>query len=169
MSSSPEPLRAERCPGRRGGPVMRTAQPALAGRVAQRPDRGEGGFTLIEVLVCTLVLTTGMIGIAGMLAVTTQMQIGAREGARSTRLAQDKIDELSELDFETAPAIAVGGSLTANNANHFQTLPSPLAGITLRWAVAAGPNDDTRILTVRVINLRAQQHRVKELTTIIRE
>jgi hypothetical protein len=157
--SSPEPLRAER------GPDSRSPGEGGLGR----RSLGEGGFTLIEVLICTLVLTTGMIGIAGMLAVTTQMQIGAREGARSTRLAQDKIDELSELDFETAPAILVGGNLNANAANYFQTLPSPLAGITLRWRVWAGPTDETRILTVRVINLRAQQHRVKELTTIIRE
>src|SRR5688572_19027444 len=60
------------------------------------------GFTLVEVMICTLILTTGMLGIAGLLGVTTQMHQGAREAARSTRLAQEKIDELMKLDFDTA-------------------------------------------------------------------
>jgi Tfp pilus assembly protein PilV len=117
-------------------------------------------------MICTLILTIGMVAIAALLAVTTQMQIGAREAARSTRLAQDKIDALMKLNFATAPAVAVGGSLTANVANYSET---PSTGITLRWAVAAGPTDDTRVLTLRVVNLRAQQYRETNLATIIRQ
>lgn len=121
----------------------------------------------MEVLICTLILTTGLIAIAGLLAVTTQMHVGAREVTRSTRLAQDKVDELMKLNFASAPAVAVGGSLTANVANYFET---PVTGVTLRWAVAAGPADDTRVLTVRVNNVRTQQYgRQIELSTIIRQ
>jgi hypothetical protein len=101
-----------------------------------------------------------------MLAVTTQMQIGAREAARSTRLAQDKIDELMKLDFEDDPQVAVGGDLDDDVADHTET---PLAGITLRWAVTPGPTAGTRVLSVRVVNLRAQQYRHTDLATIIRE
>ena len=136
------------------------------------PDRrggGEGGFTLVEVLICTLILTVGMLAIAALLGVTTQMQIGARESARSTRLAQDKIDELMRLDLDSDPEVALGGDLDANDEDHFETLASPLSGITIRWLVAAGPTDDTRVLTVRVVNLRAQQYRQTNLATIIRE
>jgi hypothetical protein len=95
------------------------------------------------------------------------MQIGAREAARSTRLAQDKIDELMKLNFSSAPEIALvpGGNLDANVANYSET---PLTGVTLRWAVAEGPTDDLRVLTLRVVNLRTQQYRQTELTTIIR-
>jgi len=156
---------SERGRGRRSGPLTRTARPALARRVAQRPDRREGGFTLVEVLVCTFILTVGMVSIAGLLAVTIQAQIGARESARSTRLAQEKVDELMKLNF-TAADVAVGGSLTANVANHNEIA---IPGVTLRWLVAAGPTDDTRVLTVRVDNLRAQQQRRADLTTIIRQ
>jgi len=153
-----------------------TAGRAFTARLARREaapyvsdETAEGGFTLIETLISTLVLTIGMIAIAAMLAVTTQMQIGAREAARSTRLAQDKIDELSALDFETDAEVFVGGNLDANVANHFST---PLDGTTVRWLVATGPtgvNTDTRMLTVRVINMRAQQYRQTQMTTIIRE
>jgi Tfp pilus assembly protein PilV len=112
-----------------------------------------------------LVLTIGLMAIAGMLAVTTQMQIGAREAARSTRLAQDKVDELMKLNFTSAAAVAVGGGLDSNVTGYSET---PLEGVTLRWAVAAGPTDDLRVLTLRVVNLRTQQYRQTELTTIIR-
>lgn len=131
-----------------------------------RSVREERGFTLIEVMICTLILATGMLGIAGLLAVATQMQIGAREAARSMRLAQEKVDQLMKLDFDTSEAVAVGGSLTENSEDHFE---EPVSGVTVRWAVAAGPVDDTRVLTVRVVNLRAQQYRETDMTTIIRE
>jgi prepilin-type N-terminal cleavage/methylation domain-containing protein len=127
---------------------------------------GERGFTLVEVLICTLILTTGMLAIAGLLGVSTQMQIGAREAARSMRLAQERVDQLMKMDFDTADEIAVGGSLTENSADHFE---QPLGGITVRWAVADGPVEDTRVVTVRVVNLRAMQYRETDMTTIIRE
>ena len=137
-------------------------------RPSQRNKRSrtEGGFTLVEVLICTLILTTGMLAIAGLLGVSTQMQIGAREAARSMRLAQEKVDQLMKMDFDTADEVAVGGSLTENSDNHFE---EPLGGITVRWAVADGPVEDTRVVTIRVVNLRAQQYRETDMTTIIRE
>jgi len=123
----------------------------------------------VEVLICTLILTTGMLAIAGLLAVTTGMHVGAREAARSTRLAQDKIDELMKLNFTSDAEVAVGGSLSANDADHFETNPDGLDGITIRWEVAAGPVADTRILTVRVESTRSQLYgREVELSTIIR-
>ena len=151
----------------RSGPPWRTAKPALASRVAQRPDLSEGGFTLIEVMISTLVLTIGLVGIAGMLAVTTQAHIGARESARSVRLAQEKLDELLLMPF-TSAAVAVGGSLDANVANYFEAADD---GITVRWLVANGPmlNDDTRYITVRVVNMRGQQYRNTEVSSLIRD
>lgn len=125
------------------------------------------GFTLVEVMICTLILTTGMLAIAGLLAVTTQMHVGAREAARATRLAEEKVDELMKLNFAISASVAIGGDLEANEANYFE---EPLDGVTVRWAVANGPVDDTRVLTVRVVNLRARQYgREVELSTIIRQ
>lgn len=126
----------------------------------------DSGFTLIEVMVSMLVLTIGLVGIAAMLALTTQMHIGARENARSTRLAQDKFDELMKLNFASDPRVAVGGDLTSNVANYSDT---PTTGVTLRWVVEAGPTDDTRSVTVRVLNEASQQYRQTDLSTIIRQ
>lgn len=113
-----------------------------------------------------VVLTVGLVGIAALLAVTTQMHIGARESARSTRLAQDKFDELMKLNFDADPEVAVGGSLDADEDDYFE---QPTTGITVRWVVADGPTDDTRVVTVRVLNERAQQYRTTDLSTIIRQ
>lgn len=144
-----------------------------AARSACSKTRKDQGFTLVEVMICTLILTTGLIAIAAMLAFTVQQQIGAREAARSMRLAQARVDELMKADFTTSPALAICANiqtcLTTNFANHFETAPDGLNGITVRWAVAAGPAADTRIVSVRVINLRAQQQRELNLATIIRD
>lgn len=130
------------------------------------PDRrGEGGFTLVEVLVSTLVLTIGLIGTAGLLVVTMTQQIAARESTRSVRLANDKLDELMTLPFNS-PAISIGGDVNTDVGNYSD---SPADGIDVRWAVTAGPTSGTRVLTVRVINRRALQNRQTELLTIVRE
>jgi prepilin-type N-terminal cleavage/methylation domain-containing protein len=137
--------------------------------VSSSPDRlrRDGGFTLVEVLICTLILSIGTLAIAGLLGVTTHMHMGAREATRATRLAQEKLDELMKQNFSVNPSIAIGGNLDANVANYFET---PIQGVTTRWAVQAGPAADTRVVTVRVINVRARQFgRQVELTTIVRQ
>jgi type II secretory pathway component PulJ len=130
---------------------------------------GEDGFTLIEVLICTLVLTTGLLALAALLGVTANMQIGAREGARSMRLAHQTINEFMGQDFDSFSSIGIGGSLTDDVAFHYENEPDGLTGIVVRWVVTAGPVDDTRYITVRVINPRARQYQTTDLTTIIRE
>ena len=137
--------------------------PRASGR--RGTQSGDEGFTLVEVLISMVVLTVGLVGIAALLAITTQMHIGARESARSTRLAQDKFDDLMKLNFAD-PEVAVGGSLDSDEDDYYE---QPMAGVTVRWAVAAGPTDDTRVVTVRVLNERAQQYRTTELVTIIRQ
>ena len=126
---------------------------SASGSRGARPN--DEGFTLVEVLISMVVLTVGLVGIAAMLAITTQMHIGARESARSTRLAQDKFDELMKLDFDADPEVAVGGSLDSDEDDYFE---QPMTGVTVRWAVADGPTDDTRVVTVRVLNEQAQQY-----------
>ena len=137
------------------------------------PCNNDRGFTLVEVLICTLILTTGSLAIAALLAVTTTMQITAKESTRSSRLAEQKIDELMKANFTTNTKVAVGGSLSSDVANHFDTPTdengNALTAITRRWTVAAGPATDTRILTVRVVNNGSLQTGNTDLSTIIRQ
>ena len=60
---------------------MSSSPEALRGRLRGTRPAGDAGFTLVEVMICTLILTIGMVAIAGLLAVTTSMQIGALASA----------------------------------------------------------------------------------------
>ena len=118
----------------------------------------------------TLVLVVGLVSMAQLLAVTTQLHIGAREAARGTRVAQAKVDELMKLNFNRAPAIQptpLGtDSLSTDVANYFD---QPAPGLTRRWLVQAGPVVDTRLLTIRVLNGGTVNNgRQIDLVTVIR-
>lgn len=133
--------------------------------------RSEVGFSLIEVLVATLVMTVGLVSLVQLLAVSTVMHADAREATTATQYAQAKIDELAKLNLSTAAAVQITpvtpDSLANNVTNYFDT---PQTGVTRRWRVQAGPTGDTRIVTVRVINIRARQYGAQvDLTTIIRQ
>lgn len=103
--------------------------------------------------MATVIMTIGLVSTAELLAITLRMQQLGRNQTAAVRLAQDKVDQLMSLNFDTATSIAIGGSLTSNVANHNDTV----TGYTRRWVVAAGPVDPSsvsanlRLLTVRVI------------------
>jgi hypothetical protein len=107
-------------------------------------------------MVATVIVTVGMVALAELMAVSLRMQMLGRNQTEAVRLAQDKLDQLMSLNFDTALEIQVGGSLDSNQTNHFDTVP----GYTRRWAVTAGPVDpvhggiDLRDLTIRVISDR---------------
>ena len=113
------------------------------------------GFTLVEVIVAMLICVVGLVAMAGLLAVTLRMQQLGRNSTSAVRMAQDKIDELSAMNFNTEPQISCGGSLTTNAANH-NDVPV-VNGVNQpyrrRWLVQAGPDADPqlRMVTVRLI------------------
>lgn len=97
-----------------------------------------------------VILTVGLVSMAELLAVSLRLQQLGRNGTQAVRLAQDKMDQLMSLNFTTAATIQIGGSLTANEADHFDT---DVPGYTRRWLVEAGPDGDPdlRQITIRVI------------------
>ena len=94
--------------------------------------RSEAGFSLVETMVASLVLTIGLVGLAQLLAVATIMHSDARQATTGTVLAQAKLDELMKADFSMNSAVALGGSIASNMANYFDQPESrhraPLAG-----------------------------------------
>ncbi len=112
----------------------------------------ERGFTLIEALVATLVLTIGLVATAQLLAVSLRMHQIGRNSTAATRLAQDKFEELMKLQFSN-PAIQVNATdtLASNVANYYDTPAN--SGYTRRWRVEAGPgaNPSLRIVTIRIV------------------
>ena len=57
------------------------------------------GFSLIEVLVATLLLATALVTLAQLFALSTQSNIGARNTTFSALLAQQKLEELRSLTW----------------------------------------------------------------------
>lgn len=101
-------------------------------------------------MVAMVILTIGLVSLAELLAISLRMQQLGRNETEAVRLATDKLDQLNSLNFDTAATIQIGGSLTANVADHFDT---DVQGYTRRWLVEAGPdgNPDLRQITIRVI------------------
>ena len=114
------------------------------------------GFTLVEALIATVILTVGLVSLAEMMAITIRMQMLGHNETSATRMAQEKMDQLMSLNFDTAAEIQIGGSLTADVANYNDT-PEP--GYKRRWVVVAGPVDpgavaaNLRQVTVRITPL----------------
>ena len=129
----------------------------------------ERGFTLIEAIVAMLVCTVGLVAMAELMAVTLRLQQLGRNSTSAVRLAQDKVDELTTMTFDTTspkynPQVGCGGALTGTPANHFDTpkedngTPGNFAddtvtkGYTRNWLIGPGPDGmaSLRTVTVRV-------------------
>jgi type II secretory pathway pseudopilin PulG len=147
-------------------------------------SNNERGFTLVEAVVAMMVCTVGLVAMAELMAVTLRLQQLGRNSTSAVRLAQDKIDELTTMNFITNPTAACGGSIDANEADHFDTPmqdngtpddptdDTVMKGYTRRWIISAGPDADPNLreVTVRVIP-EVNDRRVAtpyDLTTVIR-
>lgn len=58
---------------------------------------GEGGFSILEVLVASVILMVGLIAVAQMFVVSTQENMAARRVTTTAVLAQQKIEQLRAL------------------------------------------------------------------------
>jgi prepilin-type N-terminal cleavage/methylation domain-containing protein len=137
------------------------------------------GFTLIEALIATVILTIAMVSMAELMAIMLRMQMLGRNQTAATRLAQDKVDELMTQDFNTNPSVAIGGSLTDNLDNYSDQPTDPDGnnlGYSRRWQILAGPADpnvpanSVRILKIRIIPIVTDLRTAPsvDMTTLIR-
>lgn len=124
-----------------------------------------------------LIATIGLVSLAELLAVTLRLQQLGRNETAAVRLAEDLMDQLRSLNFDTAASIQLGaggaaaGSLTADVADYNDTVP----GYRRRWRVEAGPASaagavpDLRQVTIRVIPIVNDNRTVStyELVTFI--
>jgi hypothetical protein len=132
----------------------------------QNSRRSEAGFSLVETMVASLVLTVGLVGLAQLLAVATVMHSDARHATSGTVLAQAKLDELMKSDTLVLSSVQLG-SIASNMAPYFD---EPENGVTRRWQINNGPVPNTWLLKVTVEDKGGRLYGGSQtLTTVIRE
>ncbi|HML17310.1 MAG TPA: type II secretion system protein [Bryobacteraceae bacterium] len=90
----------------------------------QRPN----GFTLLEVLVATLIMSIAVAGLLGALAATTRNAARLTDYDRATLLAKSKMDELLA-DQHIQRKVPIEGSFD----------PAQLGGVTAGWRAMVTP------------------------------
>lgn len=65
-------------------------------------NRNEKGFTLLEVLVSMVIFSFGILGVLNMQLLSTTMNVKSRGMTEGVIAAQNKIEELSALDYDNA-------------------------------------------------------------------
>jgi prepilin-type N-terminal cleavage/methylation domain-containing protein len=102
--------------------------------------RSTRGFSLVELLVSIVVLSTGVLLLAGGSIFVTRNLARARMNTVAGAMAQAKADELRAVAAVGAPACR--SPLFAGS-----TSPTTSAGVTMSWTVGSGAS----MRTVRVI------------------
>ena len=112
-----------------------------------------------------LVCTVGLVSLAELMAVTLRLQQLGRNSTSAVRLAQDKLDDLTNKGFQSGdPEIACGGLLTDDIADHSEVAvddnntPADNTddtglGYRVRWVIANGPDGDLNLRQVTILVL----------------
>ncbi|MBI2073204.1 MAG: prepilin-type N-terminal cleavage/methylation domain-containing protein [Gemmatimonadetes bacterium] len=122
----------------------------------------EAGFTLAELMVAVLLLVVGVLAVASIMATATLRQVRSTVVTEMTALAESKVEELrAHAIYKSADTVQVslGGSLTTSEADHADTVTSPVGRPYIRrWLIEAGVAG-TRRATLRIAS--EQQSRVR--------
>lgn len=117
-------------------------------------DRSREGFTLIEVLVAIVLLTIGLLPVAGALGAASSGS--ARAGVRGevAELTFGKLEDLRSMARSKAVAdtmeMTMGGSLLTSLTDHADTVTTSQGiPVVRRWTVVAGPVPRSREVQVR--------------------
>jgi type IV pilus assembly protein PilV len=93
----------------------------------------EKGFTLMEVLVATVVLSLGLLGLEKMHLTAIQVNTIASRLTQATTLAQDRVERLMAMPYND-PLLA---DTTPTGTFTSYTDPNPPQGYTITWRVDA--------------------------------
>jgi type IV pilus assembly protein PilV len=91
----------------------------------------EKGFTLTEVLVATVVLSLGLLGLERMHIAAIQVNTIASRLTQATTLAQDRAEQLMALPYNDAMLVDTTGPGLSTS----YTDPNPPQGYTITWKV----------------------------------
>ncbi len=78
-------------------------------------NRGQAGFTIIEVLIAMVILTVALLGLSSMNVYSIKYNDNAKRNTAAVALAQDKLEELKNRSFVDS---TLNDSNTNNNATY---------------------------------------------------
>lgn len=105
--------------------------------MAHKHKKNEQGFTLLEVLLASVILAVGLLGVAALQLTAINGNAYAMKVSEATRLASERIEELQNMaDSDLA--------LTSEDG-----VQEAVDGMTRTTAIAAGP-EGTQQITVTV-------------------
>jgi Tfp pilus assembly protein PilV len=144
-------------------------------------SRREGGFSLVEVAVASLVMLIGLLALATLFTLAMSQNRMITHYTATTSIAQQKLEELTAIEQGDA-RLLIGGGLTesARKDGYFDdvyvdprgtittTIPDGQAASYRRfWMVEADPQlANTVIISVRSVALQGSQGRTPEDTTL---
>ena len=114
-------------------------------RLSQRSlSSAPAGFTLIEVLVAMALLSFGLLSLARMQLVASQVNASSQQLGRGTALVQDKVEELLALPFNHAD---LQDTTPVGTYQPFTATSLP-PGQSLEWRVDASADNARKTVVV---------------------
>ena len=116
------------------------------------PARSQAGFTLLEVLVASVIMIVGVFGV--LVTFPNAFRSAKESGHRSVlnHLVSEKLDELRSLDYSDS-TLALGTNPTQQFDSQAQRY-HPVSGFpeefSLRWTVSNGPTDQSGASVARM-------------------
>src|SRR5687767_15654623 len=117
------------------------------GLAKSRSSDSAAGFSLVEVLIATMLLATALVMLAQLFALSTQSNIGARNTTYTAVLAQQKLEELRSLTwgFDTQ---GLPISDTSSNTAVSPETPNGGTGLAPSPGGSLGANTDAFATTI---------------------
>jgi type IV pilus assembly protein PilV len=128
----------------------------------RRPPRaktGEGGLSLIEVLVVILLFSFGLIGMVGLQAKAVQNSVSAEDSARAALLANDMVSTMWSNSTVSLPASTVSSwnlrvadtsARGLPNGSGTVTVAAGVATVRVTWRAPHEPSDTVHSYTTQV-------------------
>jgi hypothetical protein len=141
----------------------------------------ERGSTLVEALIATLVLTTGLLAMADLVRLAASSNVRARRGTIAGILAAQKLEQLLSLDFdETSGPRESPWSLQRNTPDFVdhvdgggavvgQDVEAPAPAVyTRRWSIERLPASGGQTVLIQVLVTSVRSRGLADRGSVIR-
>jgi len=119
------------------------------GRSASQADRSslERGFTLVEMLIASLVFTVAIVSLMSMVLFALAARYSSRIDSAALKLSQQKLEELKAHSLEHAALSISGNPLDASGKIDFAAAADPQATVTKQLVLNAARNTNLNFET----------------------